>query len=159
MLDVPLPAVDAETLAAHLHQHAEVARQRSAAIQAALSAEEAAEARAREETEALRAELRQYHGWINKELEGGHAFRLSKALHDERERKSNCEREVAALREHFASLSAQLQVLVSQARGETAEQRQVRAADEALSSLERLRRISDNAAAKTAAASAGEAEG
>ena len=41
----PPPAVDAQTLSAYLYQHAETARQRSAALEAKLRAEEAAEVR------------------------------------------------------------------------------------------------------------------
>ena len=170
----PPPAVDAQTLSAYLYQHAETARQRSAALEAKLRAEEAAEVRghrynfpptlahrplsfshhcafaavqfvARAETEALQAELKQYNGWINEEIEGGYAFRLSKNLHDERERRAGLEREVAVLRRHLVDMSSELKEMVRMAASETAEQQQVRVADEALSSLEKLRMISEAA--------------
>ena len=100
---------------------------------------------ARAETEALQAELKQYNGWINEEIEGGHAFRLSKNLHDERERRAGLEREVAVLRRHLTDMSSELKEMARQAASETAEQQQVRVADEALSSLEKLRMISEAA--------------
>ena len=43
----PPPAVEAQTLSAYLYQHAETARQRSAALEAKLRAEQAAEASGR----------------------------------------------------------------------------------------------------------------
>ena len=50
----PAPTTDAEALAAHLFNHAEVLRQRSAALTARLEAEEAAEAAVRAESAALK---------------------------------------------------------------------------------------------------------
>ena len=143
----PPPAIDAEALAQHLFLHAESARQRTAALEARLHAEEAAEALARAESDALRAELRQYKGWIDEEIEGGTAYRLSKLVNDERERRANLESAVTTLRGHLAGLSEQLKVAGEAAKGETLEQQQARTADEALSALERLRRISASGAA------------
>jgi hypothetical protein len=142
----PPPPFSAETLAAYLYQHAETARQRRAALEAKLATEEAEEALVRAETDALRAELHQYNGWLAEELEGGYAFRLSKELHETRERRAGLEEEVALLKSHLSDLSGQVQELVRQAAGETMEQQQTRAATEALSALERLRRISAGAA-------------
>ena len=46
------------------------------------------------------------------------------------------------LRGHLAGLATQLQAVAREAAGETVEQQQARAANEALSALERLRKIS-----------------
>lgn len=139
----PPPAVDAETLAAYLHQHARTAAQRTAALEAKLHAEEAAEAAAHAETDMLRAELQQYRGWINEEIEGGHAFRLSKSLHEERERRGEIEQQVASLKTKFSLLAGELKEMMRKITAETPEQHQIRAADEALSALEKLKRISE----------------
>ena len=141
----PPPAIDAETLAAYLHQHAKTAAQRAAALEAKLRAEEAAEAAAIAETALLQAELAQYNGWLNQEIEGGAAYCISKAVHDERELRKDMEIEVVNLRGRLSGLSKDLQDLTRQSRTETVEQQQVRAADEALSALEKLRRINEQA--------------
>lgn len=143
----PPPPFDVESLAAYLYRHAETARQRRAALEAQLATEDAAEGLVLAETEALRAELQQYHGWLAEEVEGGYPYRLSKELHEERQQRVGLEEEVASLKAHLSGLAAQVQELARQARGETVEQQQARAANEALTALERLRRISAGAVA------------
>ena len=54
---------------------------------------------------------------------------------------------MTTLRGHLAGLSEQLKVAGEAAKGETLEQQQARTADEALSALERLRRIRASGAA------------
>ena len=126
----PAPTTDAEALAAHLFNHAEVLRQRSAALTARLEAEEAAEAAVRAESAALQAEIRQYRGWITEEIEGGANYRLSKALHEERDRRTMLEEEVRRLKVHLTGLGGQLKDFVRQATLETPQAVQYRAADE-----------------------------
>ena len=126
----PPPSIAAETIAALLYRHAETSRQRSAAIQARLEAEEAAEAAVRAESRALEAEVGQYRGWISEELEGGAAYRLSKGVHDERDRCAALEEQVRALKHHLADMAAELRLLVQQAEQDPAEVVQHRAADE-----------------------------
>ena len=89
-------------------------------------------------------------GWIGEEIEGGSAYRLSKSLIEERELRSSLESEVKGLREALGTMANQVQVLVQRAAGETPEQQAVRAADEALGSLARLREISNASAAAAA---------
>ena len=126
----PPPSTAAETIAALLYRHAETARQRSAAIQARLEAEEAAEAAVRAESRALEAEVSQYRGWISEELEGGAAYRLSKNLHDERDRCVALEEQVRGLKLHLAEMATELRALVQHAEQEPAEVVQQRAAHE-----------------------------
>ena len=123
----PPPSPAAETIAALLYRHAETARQRSAAIQARLEAEEAAEAAVRAESRALEAEVSQYRGWISEELEGGAAYRLSKNLHDERDRCVALEEQVRGLKLHLAEMATELRALVQHAEQEPAEVVQQRA--------------------------------
>ena len=141
----PPPPVDAESLAAYLYQHAESARQRNAALEARLRHEEAAEALAKAETEALRAELQQYQDWLAEEIEGGVGFRLSKQLHEERDQTGSLERDVLNLKGHLARLSERMVELRRVVTQETPEQQQTTAAEAALSALERLQRISEGA--------------
>ena len=143
----PAPSIDAETVAVYLHQHAKTAAQRTAVLVARLRAEEAAEAAAIAETEIIQAELEQYNGWMEERLEGGANYIMSKQLHEERNRRSSLADVVADLRGRLVGLSGDLQVLVGESQ-ETLEQRQVRAADEALSALERLQRINEAATAR-----------
>jgi len=130
----------AETLAAHLLTHAAAVRDHHAQLEAAIVAEETAAAKARGETEALQAELEQYHGWISGEREGGSAYRMSKALHDEQERRASVEAEVAALHGKLGTMSERLQALVQMSR-DSPQAQQARAADEALSHLALLRQV------------------
>jgi hypothetical protein len=141
----PCSQVDAETLAAYLYRHAETARQRHAALVTKLRTEEAAEAAIAAETAALQAELEQYRGWISETREGGSAYRLSKALVEERERRCALEKELGALRSRLSELYGQLQHAVKAAKSETPQQTQARAADEALVHLTRLRQLSQTA--------------
>ena len=84
---------EAETLAAHLFRHAAAARDKHAELEAAILAEEEASAAAESDSNALRAEIKQYHGWLSGEREGGSAYRMSKAIQDERERRVMLESE------------------------------------------------------------------
>ena len=143
----PPPNFDAETIAQILYQHAETARQRHAAVEARLMAEEAAEAAAQAETSALQAEIKQYRGWISEELDGGAAYRLSKSLHDERDRRSALEEQVRVLRGNLTSVAGTLKDLVQDAKNDPPAVVQARAADAALSALEKLRAVSEAAAA------------
>ena len=140
----PPPSIDAETLAAYLYMHAETARQKSAVLDAKMRHEEAAEALALAETEALRAELAQYHGWLAKEVEGGEGFRLSVRLSEERKKRAALEEDVVKLRIQLGGIMGKVKQL--DVHGETPEQQQVTGADAALGSLERLRRLSEQAA-------------
>lgn len=98
-----------------------------------------------DEAATLRAEIEQYHGWIAEEIEGGAAYRLGKALVEERERRTALEGEVASLHARLASMSDVLQALVARARREPPLVTQARAADGALSALERLRQLTEPA--------------
>ena len=140
-LPTPLPLVDAEHLAAHLYLHAEAARQRHHAIQSKLDAELAREAAARKESQSLLAEFAQYQGWINEDIEGGGAYRLSKDLVEERERRAALEKEVSSLKGRLSELSGTLQDLVRQAKMPTPAATQAKAADDALSNLKKLKAL------------------
>ena len=133
--------VDAETLAAYLYRHAEVARRRHNDIQSKLDDEVAAEGALRKESQTLLAEFAQYQGWINEDIEGGSTYRLSKDLVEERERRDTLESEISVLRSTLSQLSGTLQELVKQAKMETPAATQARAANEALNNLARLKAL------------------
>ena len=135
------PLGEAETLAAHLLQHAVAVRESHARLEDGVLAEEESEAAVRREIAVLQAELQQYRGWISEEREGGTAYRLSKALAEERERNMVLERGVAGLRGRLAEMSTHLSRLQQSIHDSPAAQ-QARAADEALQQLSRLRKLS-----------------
>ena len=97
----------------------------------------------RAETDALRAERRQYGGWISGEVEGGEAFRVSMALHVERAKHRGLEEQIRDVRNQLTDISAHVRQLVEEANGETPNQRKMRLADEAMSALERLKQVSE----------------
>ena len=132
---------DAETLAAHLLRHASAARDRHASLEAAIADEDTARAAVEEESDALRAEIDQYRGWLSGEREGGSAYRMSKAIQDERERRAMLEGELGSLRERLSSASVSLARLQHLGR-ETPEAQQARAAESALAQLARLHQLS-----------------
>ena len=136
----PIDFETAETLAAHLFTHAAAVRDRHAQLEADIVSEEAATTAVRGETAALQAELEQYEGWLSGELEGGAAYRMSKELHDEHEKRTSAEAEVTALRTKLATMSTHLQALVQQSRN-LPQTQQARAADDALAHLALLRDV------------------
>ena len=131
---------EVETLSATLHQHAVAVRERHAAIERLIEDERAAEEASQAESTVLQAEIAQYRGWISEEIEGGGAYRLNKALADERERRSALENEVAMLKQRLSGASAQLKSLVHQATT-TPQVQQARAAEEALQHLSKMRQL------------------
>lgn len=135
---------DVESLAAHLLGHAQAARNRHAAIEAHIAAEEVQARHADEQADALRAEIAQYRGWLDGEL-GGSSYRMSKAIHDERERRAMLEGELGLLRERLASASASLARLQNLGQN-SAPAQQARAADGALAQLKRLHDLSSQKA-------------
>ena len=139
MDEQPLPS-ETETLAATLYQHALAIRQRHSGFEALIEQEHAAQETAEAESAVLRAEIAQYPGWIDESLDGGAAYRLSKALADERERRMMLENEVATLRERLASASSQLKSLMHHATT-MPQQQQARAAEDALTYLSRVREL------------------
>ncbi len=109
-------SVSVETLAAHLHRHASAQAAAHAAIEREIDAEHAARRDAEAAADALRSELAQYHGWLHDEQqEGGAAYRMSKAVHEEMDRRVLLEEEVAALRVRLHAISGSLQRLSEQA--------------------------------------------
>ena len=138
----PAPNLDAETIAHYMYLYTESARRRHAEMEARLLAEEVAETAAQAETMSLQAEIKQYRGWISEELDGGGAYRLSKSLVDERDRRSALEEQVKVLRGNLFSVAGTLKHLVQRAGEDPPAVVQARAADAALSALERLRAVS-----------------
>ena len=132
----PAPSsYDAETLATLLYRHAETARQRHAAVQACIATEKAAEEAARAESGVLAAEIQQYRSWIAEERQGGGAYRLSKALHEERDRRAALEEQVRSLKSSLSKQSELVKGLVRQATSEQPAARQARVADEVCAAL------------------------
>lgn len=130
-----------ETLAAHLYGQAEATRQRHAVLHADIAAEDAAAAACDAEADALRAEIAQFHGWADETVPGGGAYRLSKAVVEERDRRELLEIEVVRLRERLKTISVHLRELSTQAAEEPPASVLAARADEALSMLERVREI------------------
>ena len=104
-------APDAQTLAAHLYRHAETVRARHAALDDAIAAEDAAASTARGTSGALRAEIAQFHGWVSGEHQGGGAYRLSRQLHEERDRRLLLESEVGLLRDRLGAIGKHVATL------------------------------------------------
>ena len=111
----------ASAVAALLHRHASASRQRLEALRQELAAEDVARAAAAEELGALSSELATFEGWASGELHDGEAYRLSRAIVDERDRRLLLEQEVAALRTRLAAIGKSVGHLVDarQQRGTT----------------------------------------
>jgi len=133
---------EAETLAAHLLRHACAARDRHAELEGLIADEEVITRRADEEASAIRAEIDQFHGWLSGELEGGAAYRTSKAIQDERERRAMLEGELHLLRNRLTEASASLGRL-QELHNNNPSAQQFRAAEGALKQLQRLHALSE----------------
>ena len=99
-------------LAALLHRHATASRDRLDALRAELAAEDAARAAIAEELGTLSSELTMYECWASGELHDGEAYRVSRAIVEERDRRLLLEQEVAALRERLAAIGNSVNHLV-----------------------------------------------
>jgi hypothetical protein len=133
---------EAETLAAHLLRHACAARDRHAELEGLIADEEVITRRADVEASAIRAEINQFHGWLSGELEGGAAYRMSKAIQDERERRAMLEGELHLLRTRLTEASASLGRL-QELHNNNPSAQQFRAAEGALKQLQRLHALSE----------------
>ena len=79
------------------------------------------------------------------EVEGGEAYRLSKQLYDAYSTRTLLESDIATVKSNLRDLVAALQQLAEEAKQETTQQRQARAAEEALATLEHMKRLSEKA--------------
>mmetsp|Transcript_48430 Transcript_48430/g.134244 ORF Transcript_48430/g.134244 Transcript_48430/m.134244 type:complete len:149 (-) Transcript_48430:205-651(-) len=132
---------DAAALAGHLFRDAQEAAGRLEALAGHLDAEEAAAADLLAECEALRREGAQYRGWIaNADAAAGEAYRLSKALHEESDRRMVLEHEVFLLKSKLRAISSSLNSLTQRQQAQAADNSAIAdSADDVLRQLESLR--------------------
>jgi len=106
-----------------------------------IAAEDMVSAELRPDIEALQREVEQFRGWIdNGSQEAGEAYRLSKALCEEQDRRVALEDEVFTLRGKLASISTSVRAIAQQQAAQDASESAIesRAAD-ALAQLQVLR--------------------
>lgn len=134
---------DAQTLALYLHRHAERRSARIQELKKDLADEAAEEAKLHDTIVALRTEKAQYEAWIANAHGDGEAYRLSKSLCNERERRLVLEDEVSALRAKLNAISMSLRGLNASIVAGRAEV--TKSAGAALADVERLRSLAVSA--------------
>ena len=106
--------MDAETLAVRLHRHAQEGAARIGALRQELEREEAATVLLERELGSMEDEAANYSRWLGQDAAGGEAFRMSKALVEERDRRVLLEQECAALRSKLTAVSTMVRKLTEQ---------------------------------------------
>ena len=131
-------AADAETLVKHLFRDAQDTAERVDALDSSMADEDEETAKLLLECEALQREEEQYQGWLSSGDTSGEAYRLSKTLHEEHDRRVILEHEVFLLKSKLRAISGSLQTLTQkqEASGSAIES----GATDILRQLERLRR-------------------